>query len=131
MAQAYSTDPLHVAVSKSKGITIDWADGHTSRFTCAQLRDACPCASCTGAHGTEPQKTNYSEDSTQGGSNPFPMFKPALRMESIEEVGAYAVRIHWNDNHDAGIYSFAYLRTICPCPECELARQQGRLAVSM
>ncbi|HPT25631.1 MAG TPA: gamma-butyrobetaine hydroxylase-like domain-containing protein [Bryobacteraceae bacterium] len=127
MPQSYSTDPLHVAVSKSKGITIDWSDSHTSRYTCALLRDACPCASCTGAHGTEPQKSSYSSPSA---ADPFPLFKPALKMDSIEEVGAYAVRIHWNDGHDAGIYSFAYLRTICPCPECELARQQGRLTVS-
>lgn len=131
MAQVYSTDPLHIAVSKSKGISIDWSDGHASRYSCAHLRDACPCASCTGAHGTEPQKTNYSQEQSQSGNNPFPMFKPALKMDAIEEVGSYAVRIHWNDNHDAGIYSFAYLRTICPCAACEQARQQGRLAVSM
>jgi len=131
MPPAFSTDPLHLAISKSKGITIDWSDGHTSRFTCAQLRDACPCASCTGSHGTEPQKTNYSASTPQSSADPFPMFKPALKMDSIEEVGAYAVRIHWNDGHDTGIYSFAYLRTICPCPECELARQQGRLSVAM
>jgi len=130
MARTASTDPLHVAVSKSKGITIDWSDGHVSRFTCAILRDACPCASCTGAHGTEPQRTNYANPAAPAAADPFPMFKPALKMDSIEEVGAYAIRIHWNDSHDAGIYSFAYLRTICPCPECESAREQGRLSVS-
>jgi len=129
MAQTISTDPLHVAVSKSKGVTIDWADGHVSRFTCALLRDACPCASCTGAHGTEPQRTSHSNPAPHADMDPFPMFKPALKMDSIEEVGSYAIRIHWNDNHDAGIYSFAYLRTICPCPECELARLQGRIVV--
>jgi DUF971 family protein len=130
MAAIYSTDPLHVAVSKSKGITIDWADSHISRFTCALLRDACPCASCTGAHGADPQPSNYSAAVPNAASGPFPMFKPVLKMDSIEEVGAYAIRIHWNDNHDSGIYSFAYLRTICPCPECELARQQGHLTAA-
>ncbi len=130
MPAAFSTDPLHLAVSKSKGITIDWSDGHASGFTCAQLRDACPCASCTGSHGTEPQRTNHSVSAPPSATDPFPLFKPAIRMDSIEEVGAYAVRIHWNDGHNAGIYSFAYLRTICPCADCELARQQGRLTVS-
>lgn len=122
---------MHVAVSKSKGITIDWSDGHTSKYTCALLRDECPCAGCTGSHGTEPQKTNYSGAGATDPSNPFPMFKPAIKMDSIEEVGAYAVRIHWNDGHSAGIYSFAFLRGICPCPECEEARRQGRLTVTM
>jgi DUF971 family protein len=107
-------EPEHIAVSKSKGITIDWRDGHRSEYLVAWLRDECPCASCTGAHGTEPQKTTYAAPAKE----PFPMFKPALKMDRIEEVGHYAVRIYWNDGHSAGIYSFDHLRSICPCPEC-------------
>ncbi|MBA3972717.1 MAG: hypothetical protein C0504_00710 [Candidatus Solibacter sp.] len=131
MSSAFSTDPLHVAVSKSKGITIDWSDGHTSKYNCALLRDVCPCAGCTGAHGAEPEKTNYSSPAQTDPSNPFPMFKPAIKMDSIEEVGSYAVRVHWNDGHSAGIYSFTYLRSMCPCQECEEERRQGRLTVMM
>lgn len=111
-----STDPLHLAVSKSKGISIDWSDGHTSKYSNEYLRDNCPCATCTGAHGTEPQRSNYS--APQPNANPFQMYKPKLRMDSIEEVGSYAVRIHWNDGHSAGIYSYAHLRQICPCDQC-------------
>ena len=55
-----TNDPEHIAISKSKGIKIDWKDGHHSDYELAYLRDECPCATCTGAHGTEPQKTNYS-----------------------------------------------------------------------
>ncbi len=50
------SEPEHIAISKSKGIKIDWKDGHHSEYTLAYLRDECPCATCTGAHGTEPQK---------------------------------------------------------------------------
>lgn len=107
-------DPEHIAISKSRGIKIDWKDGHHSEYTAAYLRDECPCASCTGAHGTEPQKSNYSNPS----SNPFQMYRPALRMDSVEEVGSYAIRIRWNDGHNTGIYSWEHLRRICPCPEC-------------
>jgi DUF971 family protein len=46
------------------------------------------------------------------------MFKPALKMLNAEPVGAYAIRIHWSDGHNTGIYSFDHLRAICPCPEC-------------
>ena len=106
------SEPEHIAISKSTGIKIDWRDGHHSDYTLAYLRDECPCATCTGAHGTEPQKSNYSNP------GPFPMFKPALRMENVEAVGSYAVRIYWNDGHSSGIYSFDHLRNICPCPEC-------------
>jgi DUF971 family protein len=121
-----STDPLHIAVSKSKGIKIDWSDGHKSDLSCGLLRDECPCASCTGAHGTEPQKSNYSAAPASTAS-PFQMFTPVLKMLSIEEVGTYAVRINWSDGHNTGIYSFEHLRRLCPCAECTAARQEGRL----
>lgn len=118
-----STDPQHIAVSKSRGVTIDWADGHQSHYSCEYLRDHCPCATCTGAHGTEPQPSSYSKPQ----SSPFPMYRPKLKMERIEEAGTYAFRIDWNDGHRTGIYSYDYLRHICPCPECEAARRAGLL----
>ena len=108
--------PEHIAISKSKGIKIDWQDGHRSEYPLAYLRDECPCASCTGAHGTEPQKTNYSAAAPK---DPFQMYKPVLKMLHVEEVGSYAIRIDWNDGHNTGIYSFDHLRQICPCYICK------------
>lgn len=108
-------EPEHIAISKSKGIKIDWKDGHHSEYPLGWLRDECPCASCTGSHGTTPQKTNYS----QPAADPFPMFKPALKMLDIQSVGGYALRIYWNDGHNTGIYSYRHLRDICPCSECK------------
>jgi len=104
-------DPEHIAISRSGGIQIDWRDGHRSDYSLAWLRDHCPCAGCTGAHGTPPQKTDLP-------ANPFRMYKPALKMETVEPVGNYALRINWNDGHNAGIYSYDYLRRICPCAAC-------------
>ncbi len=77
-------NPEHIAVSKSKGVKIDWADGHHSEYSLAYLRDECPCASCTGAHGTEPQKSSYGQPAA---ASPFPMFKPVLKMANVEPVG--------------------------------------------
>lgn len=111
-------EPEHIAISKSKGIKIDWKDGHRTDLGVARLRDECPCATCTGAHGTEPQKSSYSAPV----ASPFPMYKPALKMLSVEEVGSYAIRINWNDGHNSGIYSWEHLRKICSCPECVAAR---------
>ena len=110
-----STDPEHIAISKSKGIHIDWKDGHHSQYGIGYLRDKCPCAQCTGAHGTPPRPAGGEE---QGGSALFPMFKPALKMLNAEPVGNYAIRIHWSDGHSSGIYSWEHLRAICPCEEC-------------
>jgi DUF971 family protein len=113
-------DPEHIAISKSKGIKIDWKDGHRSEYSLEYLRDECPCASCTGSHGTEPQRTHHSK----AAGDPFPLFKPVLKMLNVEAVGHYAVRIYWSDGHNTGIYSFERLREICPCGECRLTRAE-------
>jgi DUF971 family protein len=110
--------PEHIAISKSKGVKIDWSDGHRSDYTLAYLRDECPCATCTGAHGTEPAKSNYSKPA----DNPFQMYKPALKMLDVEPVGHYAIRINWSDGHNSGIYSYDRLREICPCDDCKRER---------
>jgi DUF971 family protein len=109
-------EPENIAISKSKGIKIDWKDGHRSDYALEYLRDECPCATCTGAHGTEPQKSNYSAPPTA-----FQMYKAKLKMLSAEAVGNYAVRIEWSDGHNTGIYSFDHLRKICPCGGCRPA----------
>ena len=106
----YSTDPEHIAISKSKGIKIDWKDAHHSDYGLQYLRDKCPCAACTGAHGTPPRQP--------GAASPFQMYKPALKMLGVEPVGNYAIRINWSDGHSSGIYSYEHLRRICPCAEC-------------
>ena len=111
------TDPEHIAISRSKGIEIDWKDGHHSSYPVGYLRDECPCATCTGAHGTVPKKTGYSNPA----SSPFQMFQPVLKMLGVEPVGNYAIRINWSDGHSTGIYSFDHLRRICPCPVCKPA----------
>jgi DUF971 family protein len=56
------------------------------------------------------------------------MYKPSLKMNSVEEVGQYAVRINWNDGHTTGIYSFDHLRRICPCADC-LAKREREYSV--
>jgi DUF971 family protein len=105
-----STNPEHISISKTKGLKIDWKDGHLSDYGLKYLRDHCPCATCTGAHGPAPE--------AGAAASPFPMFQPALRMVDVEAVGNYAIRIAWSDGHSAGIYSFEHFRSICPCAEC-------------
>jgi DUF971 family protein len=102
-----NTEPEHIAISKSKGIRIDWKDGHHSEYSLEYLRHHCPCAQCAAAHGSEP-----------AAANPFQLYRPAPKIEDVEPVGRYAIRLRWNDGHNTGIYSFEHLRSICPCVEC-------------
>jgi DUF971 family protein len=110
-----STELRHIAVSRSKGLRIDWSDGHVSEYSLTWLRDHCPCASCRGVHEEKPSPL----------PSPFPIYKPALKLEDVQPVGAYAIQLRWSDGHSTGIYSFDYLREICPCPECSRLREES------
>jgi len=113
MQDTKSIDPEHIAVSKSKGIQIDWKDQHHSEYGLSYLRDHCPCATCTGAHGTPPASPVAAAP-----GNPFQMYTPVLKIIGVESVGNYAIRITWSDGHSTGIYSYEHFRRICPCGEC-------------
>jgi DUF971 family protein len=113
------TDPAKVDISRSQGVNIEWTDGHVSQYTCAYLRDHCPCATCSNAHGTsEPQPGTQS-------SNPFVMYKERPKMRDVEMVGRYAMRILWNDGHNTGLYSWTLLRELCSCPECRAKAERA------
>jgi DUF971 family protein len=51
----------------------------------------------------------------------LPMFKPRPTARGAKTVGNYALQIDFSDGHTTGIYSYDYLRTICPCEECAKA----------
>ena len=52
----------------------------------------------------------------------LPMYKAQARPLSAEGVGKYALKFKWNDGHELGIYSWQWLRQICPCEECRTAK---------
>ena len=112
-----STEPARVSVSKSKGVKITWTDGHLSEYGLRYLRDHCPCATCTNAHGTEP--------AAPVAASPFQMYQQALSISTIEPAGTYALAIQWSDGHRSGIYSYDHLRAICPCADCGEIREGG------
>jgi DUF971 family protein len=102
------------------GMEIEWKDGHRSVYGFAFLRDACPCALCKDERTKEGRKDGEAAKLAPGA---LPMFKPAVKAVSAEAVGKYAIKFSWNDRHDLGIYSWHYLREVCPCAECAAARQ--------
>jgi DUF971 family protein len=53
------------------------------------------------------------------------VFKPAAKPLSAEGVGKYAIKFNWNDGHELGIYSWAFLREVCPCAECNAEREKA------
>ncbi len=104
------------------GVDIEWNDGHVSHYNFVYLRDACPCAMCN----EERDKTGRRPgDPVVTAPGTLLMFKPNAKPLSAEGVGKYAIKFSWNDNHDLGLYSWKFLREICPCAECKVARTTG------
>jgi DUF971 family protein len=123
-APTAATDPKSVKVNLTTGagVDIEWNDGHVSHYAFVYLRDACPCALCneerdkSGRHPGEPPKP---------APGALPMFKEKAKPVSAEGVGKYAIKFKWNDGHDLGIYSWHFLREVCPCSVCRAARTAG------
>jgi len=83
------------------------------------LREECPCATCNDERG---KKESFKTLAPGFASSPvLPMFKPKPRAHAATQVGNYAIQISFTDGHSTGIYSYDYLRSICPCAECAKA----------
>lgn len=118
----YQQKPVAITADrKTREMTVQWSDGHTSVYSFTLLRKACPCAECRGGHENmrsepDPEVFNFPREDT-----------PAARLKSVEAVGSYALTIEWEDGHHYGIYNWNYLRQLCPCSECrsEAAGERG------
>jgi ATP-binding protein involved in chromosome partitioning len=100
--------PTSIAQAGPDTLRIVWNDGHTSDYPVRSLRLACRCAHCVEEHTGRPLLR----------SDTVPMDVKPVRITS---VGRYALAFAWSDGHDSGIYTFEYLRALCPC--CERAAQ--------
>lgn len=79
-------------------------DGETPvRVTYHHLRANCPCATCrdewTGKRLLDPATIRQD-----------------LKLEGMEPVGNYAVRLSWNDGHSSGLYTWDALHTLAHNP---------------
>jgi DUF971 family protein len=113
---------VKIHVKTGAGVDITWADGHSSHYDFTYLRDQCPCATCND----ERAKKDSMPPATNLLSSPLlPMYKPKPRAQGANQVGNYAVQISFTDGHSTGIFSYDYLRTLCPCEECGRAFRES------
>ena len=106
--------PVEINHVKAQGIVrITWDDGHSGEYPKEHLRGYCPCALCQG-HEAAIEKRFVEV--------------PNLGLDTIEPVGNYAegsVSVGATGTTPSvsvgatGIYTFDYLRSLCPCQECE------------
>jgi len=99
-AQPYGTQhwPLEIRYdSASKTLTIDFDDGRSFTYPAEFLRVESPSAEVQGHAPSQKQIVPGRKH---------------VGIMAIEPVGNYAVRIKFDDMHDTGIYSWAYLREL-------------------
>lgn len=100
--------PLRLDLKRDEKLEIAWEDGRVCSYTIGYLRSLCPCAQCKLVREGE-RSTRKNLLKILPGNYASP-----VTAVGAELVGNYALRIDWSDQHGSGIYSFAYLREICP-----------------
>ena len=94
-AQTGSRRPTDITLhQQSQILEIGFNDGKRFRLTSEYLRVLSPSAEVRG-HGA-------GQEVLQTG-------KKAVRIQAIEPVGHYAVKLVFSDGHDTGLYSWEYL----------------------
>lgn len=103
------SQPRRISVTRSTGkLVVEWEDGQNCEYSLSDLRAECPCAECKGDHGSEDQA-----DPTNMFALPIANASSTV-LDRIEQVGNYAIQLYWKDGHSHGIYSWEYLRRLCP-----------------
>jgi len=100
-----NSNPLNYSLLNPNKFQIIWQDKHESNYDSLRLRILCPCAECRGGHGGK------IGDNTKH-------IKGDIKIKEYGEVGRYALSFLFSDMHKAGIYTWEYLRNICPCSKC-------------
>lgn len=106
--------PVRLDLKKDKQLEVDWQDGKKCVYTIEYLRTMCPCAQCKMVReGSNPHDIMKEE------KKPLLTILPGNFSEKVvatdaQMVGNYAIKIIFSDGHNTGIFSFDYLREICP-----------------
>lgn len=114
------TRPTSITLDRQRHmLVIPWNDGHTSEFLLVGLREACPCVECRGGH----ENMGLPPDPDVMNIIPLTPTKSYM-VAKLLPVGNYALQPEWTDGHHSGIYTWPYLRALCPCAECRAQRSE-------
>lgn len=109
--------PKHIDLKKDTALTIRWSDGRVSVYPVPLLRKLSPSADARELRKAMERNPLTVLPAGQADAGP-------LTALSIDMVGNYAVRIHFSDGHETGIYTWTYLRQIDP-DKSELHDEDG------
>ena len=91
-------DVVDVTIERTEQVAVTFEDGVVCTFPVAELRAACPCATCRGLR--------------ERGDVAWPRTgqDPSISIRDASFTGAWGISIEWSDGHDTGIYAWSYLR---------------------
>jgi DUF971 family protein len=108
------TAPTEIRLRRaSRLLEVSFADGARYALSFEYLRVHSPSAEVQG-HGP--------------GQEVLQIAKENVRVEAVEPIGRYAVRLRFDDGHDTGLYTWQYLRELGAEHEARWARYLARLA---
>ncbi len=85
-------------IKKNNILSLTFEDGLKENLTIEYLRCFSPSAEVRG-HGPGQEKLQKGKED--------------VRLDKIEPVGNYAVKLVFDDGHDSGLYSWEYLYDLC------------------
>ena len=87
--------PIELRLNPARTVlTVAFDDGARFELTAEYLRVESPSAEVKGHGGQKP---------------PPPVGKAEVKINGLEPVGNYAIRIGFDDGHDSGLFSWDYL----------------------
>ncbi|MEN0112157.1 MAG: DUF971 domain-containing protein [Planctomycetota bacterium] len=95
--------PTGIARLDVSRVAIDWSDGGRTEHSAAQLREACPCATCREKRSAPPPPANVLPVLSAAEARP-------LEIVGMTPVGSYAYRVDFSDGHNTGLFNFDLLR---------------------
>lgn len=92
--------PTNIRAQQAEGVLeLTWNDDEVVRLPYIFLRAECPCAACrnewTGERILDPRS-----------------LRDDLKLQDMETIGNYAVRLGWNDGHSSGLYTWENLQRL-------------------
>jgi DUF971 family protein len=98
--------PTSLELRGENRLYIGWSDGQRREITFAELRSACPCATCR-------EKRAQPAPPAGGGLQVLSLAEARpLKIASMTPVGNYAYSIAFSDGHDTGIFTLDFLREL-------------------
>ena len=92
------TVPTAITVkAKARAVEVSWPDGVVHALPFEYLRVYSPSAEVRG-HG--------------GGEGKLELAKENVQVTQVEPIGLYAVRLHFDDGHNSGLFSWNYLHEL-------------------